>query len=884
MSAKYVRRLAGSVVAVLAATLIVAADIPAHATDVGTTATFTDTFERADGAVGNGWTAMRGTWQIRSGSVTATGDPERVMVRATDVGPAYTASTSLTLTPVATGHAWSGVVTNVLNNDNGTQSYYVLRVGQSDAEAAARKAPWQLVRIDHSTAAASEHVLASGSVAAAAGTRLSLSVQVAAGSTMTVRVTGGATPVVRTVTIRTIDRIAGGRAGVYSQAGTNPLHDFTLVTTADANHRTFSDGFQRADGTIGMGWRAGRGVWKIADGRVVASGVGERVMYQTGVPLGDSFTAAASVTLPSPAPSGRTWTGLAVNVIDHGDQLLDYYTLRVAQTTADGNTAQWQLVKITRSAPATSTMASGLIAAPPGSTLNLTVTSRNLSTGLEVGITGPGLTPSARYPVNDYAKLPLGTSLKGGYAGVYNNAGSQAVNDFTVLSSTRTANPPTSFPALDCNTLPTDYHLPGTAYEVDPNPSLVDTTTWAGTSVGRAMLTSGNDQYVAYYDADRAMTIAKRTLPAGTWTYKRLASTVGWDTHNYLTMSLDATGQLHVAGNMHADPLVYFRTTTAGSISTLTRVSSMVSANPENSVTYPKFLTAPDGALLFNYRHGSSSTGVSYYNRYNTSTKTWSRFLATPLIDGQGMRNGYDTGIVPGPDGRYHLTVMWRDTGDAGSNSMPTYVRSSDMVNWQDSAGNPIPLPITYAKSRVVDHAPIWSGMLNNSLRAGWDAAGNLLIAYMKYDENLTNQIYLARPDGNGNWTQHKLTNFTGQWWVAGTGTLAAQIGVTSGVSVLPDGNLRIDIVCHGAKVLIVDPDTMTAIAMVSPPQLPAEISQRRSTFPGIAVRTVTNGTAAGTYVMRWESQGSNNDQPREPEDTAPPQPLEVYLLRPVSP
>jgi hypothetical protein len=50
----------------------------------GVNATFSDTFERADGAVGNGWTALRGTWAIQSGSVVAGGDPERLLAQTAE--------------------------------------------------------------------------------------------------------------------------------------------------------------------------------------------------------------------------------------------------------------------------------------------------------------------------------------------------------------------------------------------------------------------------------------------------------------------------------------------------------------------------------------------------------------------------------------------------------------------------------------------------------------------------------------------------------------------------------------------------------------------------------------------------------------------------------
>jgi BNR repeat-containing family member len=861
---------------VLVAGLSLTGDPPA----AGATTTFTDLFERASGPVANGWNVVRGSWAIQSGSVVASGPLERILARATEVGPAYAASTSLRLpNPPATGHAWAGVATNIVDHGDGTQSFYALRVAQSAAEASGQQAQWQLVRIDHSTSATGAQLLARGAVTATPGTRLGLSATAAAnGAALVVRVTGVTDPVERRVALRNLDRLPGGRAGLYSNGGTMPLDDFTLQSTTQPDYAVFNDDFQRADGTVGNGWQAGRGTWQIAAGVVSATSGTERVIYPSAVTLGHEFTVRTSLTLPAPAPASRSWAGVAVNLSERGDGTQDFYALRVAQSIENGGTALWQVVRVTASGPA-SLLKGGGVAAPPGSRLGLTLTSRNLGTGLEVGIVGPGLTP-----VNDYVPLTLGNLLSGGRAGLYSNSSPLGLADFGVITSTRPANPPTQFAPLNrASTLPDDYRLPSSTDVVDPQVITVDST-WAGHPVGQAILTSGADQYVAYYNAQRVMTVAKRVLPATTWTRKELDSVLGWDSHNYVTMALDSAGQLHVSGNMHGDPLVYFRTTRAGDITSLTRVATMVDQAREQSVTYPRFLRDANGALLFNYRDGGSGNGSTYYNRYDPATQRWTPFLDTPFTDGQGLRNGYDTGFTRGPDGYFHVGIVWRDTPDAGSSSMPSYVRSADLLHWENSAGDPVALPATYATADVIDPVPIYGGVVNGNLRIGFDADDRVLMAYSKYDENLTNQLYLARPDGTGNWAQVKLTNWTGRWEIVGNGSLSFALNLLSGPSPLPDGNVRLDYRCDGQeRALIIDSDTLVPVADVPRPQLPAEITAVRSTFPGMRVNVASSDTASGRYLLRWESLGPNQDQPRDPEDTPPAQPLQIYLLRPRS-
>ena len=61
--------------------------------------------------------------------------------------------------------------------------------------------------------------------------------------------------------------------------------------------------------------------------------------------------------------------------------------------------------------------------------------------------------------------------------------------------------------------------------------------------------------------AERRMTVAERELDEDRWAFVRLPSRLGWDSHNSLRMALDSRHQLHLCGNMHVDPLIYFRST-----------------------------------------------------------------------------------------------------------------------------------------------------------------------------------------------------------------------------------------------------------------------------------------------------------------------------------
>jgi hypothetical protein len=202
--------------------------------------------------------------------------------------------------------------------------------------------------------------------------------------------------------------------------------------------------------------------------------------------------------------------------------------------------------------------------------------------------------------------------------------------------------PPNRDYAYDCNGIPLD-HRQGCQdadrmssnlylYEYDPSAkvwrrSRIDRA-WGGIRVGFDFVTFKNVQFVLYYGSSRRAKVAQRVRRAGTWSswkIVKLDTTFGgWDSHNYLTMTIDMNHHVHISGNMHVDPLVYFRGTGfLGKDEPLTyRKMSMTGLN-ERRVTYPKFFRSPDGKLLFMYRSGSSGSGDTYLNVYDELSSRW---------------------------------------------------------------------------------------------------------------------------------------------------------------------------------------------------------------------------------------------------------------------
>lgn len=396
---------------------------------------------------------------------------------------------------------------------------------------------------------------------------------------------------------------------------------------------------------------------------------------------------------------------------------------------------------------------------------------------------------------------------------------------------------------------------------------------WSGHPVGFHLLTHTDRQFVAFYDAERRMTMATRGLHTNTWTFSTLPETVGWDSHNYVTFALDSQGFLHLSGNMHASPLVYFRSARPLDPTTFARVSPMVGAE-ESRTTYPRFFTGPQGELIFTYRTGGSGNGDQIYNRYDADARSWRRLLDRPLIAGEGRNSAYLHGPVLGPDGWFHLCWMWRETPDCATCHNVSYARSRDLVNWETSNGRNLTLPITLSSCEIVDPAPARGGLLNVNLALGFDAHHRPILSYHKYDTRGFLQAYNARLEAGG-WRIHQATDWKYRWEFSGGGSIDVEVRV-GGIVCERNGLLTqtYSHAKHGAGTWRLDSTTLRPVEKLTPPAtLPALFRRVESPHPGMRVQwragEDTRTNAPNRFYLRWEALGPNRDRPR----TGPPPP-----------
>lgn len=405
---------------------------------------------------------------------------------------------------------------------------------------------------------------------------------------------------------------------------------------------------------------------------------------------------------------------------------------------------------------------------------------------------------------------------------------------------------------------------------------------WSGVGVAFDAVANERFVFVGYYSGTRQLSVARLDRRTGQWQRKALADTFeGWDNHNSIALALDRDGNLHVAGNMHASPLVYARTAMPGDLGSLALVNRMTGEN-ERQATYPTWSTLPDGTLVFRYRDGMSGGGRIIANRLDAGA--WRRMGATDLFARrQGDKNlaAYPTAPVKGPDGRFHMAWVWRASADAGASFQVAYASSADLSTWQGGDGRPVALPIVPGQGDMIDDVPVRAG-LSNQLALGFDGAGRPVVSYVKYDPAGNSQVFNARREAAG-WQIVAATDWQGRWELTGRGTVAAQIRAEAVVA-QPDGRLR-QALRHwkeGRFDLLLDPATLRAAGTLAPLRaLPAAFLQSAIPDAGffamvLPVRDADRPGRETNMVLRWDAQATERDEkpactPARPRACDPP-------------
>ncbi len=228
-----------------------------------------------------------------------------------------------------------------------------------------------------------------------------------------------------------------------------------------------------------------------------------------------------------------------------------------------------------------------------------------------------------------------------------------------------------------------------------------------------ALVSHENYQYVAFYDADRQVCLARRKLPDGDWAVVRFPDYPfkSNDAHNTISVGIcPKDGTIHLAFDHHGHPLHYrvSRKGAANSPEDVTwdaslfgPITSELEKDKSIRITYPRFWQTPDGGLQFCYRQGGSGNGDRMLVDYDAETGAW---VNTRQIDSRhGLfedemgksrsRCSYPNGYAYGPDGGLHVTWVWRESSQ-GSNHDLMYAYSEDRgKTWLNNQGETLNEP-----------------------------------------------------------------------------------------------------------------------------------------------------------------------------------------------
>ncbi len=297
---------------------------------------------------------------------------------------------------------------------------------------------------------------------------------------------------------------------------------------------------------------------------------------------------------------------------------------------------------------------------------------------------------------------------------------------------------------------------------------------YSGTSVNTAVfrtnsvVTHGDCQYVAYYDPEGYVTLAKRKSGTDKWEVRRsqFKGNVR-DGHNIISIGVDGDGYIHCSFDHHGHPLNYAVSVAPGSLELGPKIS--MTGDDEGNVTYPEFYTLSDGDLIFVYRSGSSGRGNLVMNRFSVAERKWKR-VHDILIDGENERNAYWQIYVDASD-RIHISWVWRETWLVETNHDLCYAVSDDGgVTWRKSTGEVYNLPITMATAEVACSVPQKSELINQTSMTADRDSHPYIATYWRDAASTVPQYRLVWNDGK-EWKTRQMSQRETPFSLSGGGT-----------------------------------------------------------------------------------------------------------------
>lgn len=297
---------------------------------------------------------------------------------------------------------------------------------------------------------------------------------------------------------------------------------------------------------------------------------------------------------------------------------------------------------------------------------------------------------------------------------------------------------------------------------------------WAKNSINTTIfrynsIVSFNDiQYIAFYNENSQVVIARRKLDSNNWEYQVLKYKGKTnDAHKSISIAVDGNGIIHLAWNHHATRLKYIQIEWKETIKISKKLS--MTGKKEFFVTYPEFYHLRNGDLLFFYRHGFSGKGNLILNRYNHETRKWQN-ISKNLIHGEGKRNAYWQLAIDKND-NIHISWCWRETGNVASNHDLCYAKSLNLgKTWKRSNNREYKLPINQYNAEYVCKIPENHELINTTAMATDSKDNPYIVSYWRSEDSKIPQYNLVYYNGK-EWLTQQITQRKTPFSLSGGGT-----------------------------------------------------------------------------------------------------------------
>lgn len=273
------------------------------------------------------------------------------------------------------------------------------------------------------------------------------------------------------------------------------------------------------------------------------------------------------------------------------------------------------------------------------------------------------------------------------------------------------------------------------------------------------IITSGEYQYVCFWGEGGASKIMQRSIYGGTWAVfdKPLPDTVSADGHNVISMTVTRSGYIIITGNMHNNSCRCSISASPHNISAWKDIDYTSSTR----VTYPRFVSYPDGTTQAFWREGGSGDGAYYSSLFDDENLVFG--TKRQLIDNavSVTSNPYEQRPVVDEEGVLHLCWGYRTAAtNAATNFGLYYAKSKDKgLTWKNATGDAsYVLPLTDANSEKIYDAASGSGYCNQN-GACTDLNDYYHTVIWQYDESGFTQIKHIWFDGS-EWQSEPVSDF----------------------------------------------------------------------------------------------------------------------------